>query len=222
MPPIPPRSLAPHDEAAPAFGLPRCLRVPVAAASTAALTQYVGEIAGTIANRKGQPMALKVRPFRRGLPAEQFAPLWKTKRAEVAAQILFPEFQVWVHVDYHGYRSAYARFGMPPITAATFLDHIQNRRAMRLRWYSHPYLRLCPVSRGTNTSSGHATGGEGMEVEFLRTVIADPEKTARLRAEVSAYQVQYADPADLTKMLDVAPGTFVLDGVRDTQYLFYP
>jgi hypothetical protein len=32
----------------------------------------------------------------------------------------------------------------------------------------------------------------------------------------------YADPMDLTKMLDIAPGTQVLNGVRDTQRLFYP
>jgi hypothetical protein len=27
---------------------------------------------------------------------------------------------------------------------------------------------------------------------------------------------------DLTKMLDIAPGTQVLNGVRDTQHLFFP
>jgi len=36
-----------------------------------------------------------------------------------------------------------------------------------------------------------------------------------------ATEIVYADPADLTKMLDVAPGTETLDGVRDFQPLFF-
>jgi hypothetical protein len=35
-------------------------------------------------------------------------------------------------------------------------------------------------------------------------------------------KIIYADPMDLTKMLDIPPGTEVLNGVRDTQQLFYP
>jgi hypothetical protein len=31
----------------------------------------------------------------------------------------------------------------------------------------------------------------------------------------------YADPMDLTKMLDIPPGTQVLNGVHDTQKMFY-
>ena len=33
--------------------------------------------------------------------------------------------------------------------------------------------------------------------------------------------IRYADPMDLTKMLNVPPGTKTLDGVRDLQSLFY-
>ena len=32
----------------------------------------------------------------------------------------------------------------------------------------------------------------------------------------------YADPMDITKMLDIPPGTQVLNGVRDMMALFYP
>ena len=94
-----------------------------------------------------------------------------------------------------------------------FLDHIQNREAVRIGNYSHPYIRLCPVSRLVNTNGGGNTGGEGMEKESLRGLSqADPSaREAALRALRAL--VVLADPIDLTKMLDVAPGTQVLLGV---------
>jgi len=48
---------------------------------------------------------------------------------------------------------------MPEIPANFVLDHIQNREAIRLREYSHPYLRLCPISSQVNTSGGTNTRG---------------------------------------------------------------
>jgi hypothetical protein len=74
-----------------------------------------------------------------------------------------------------------------------------------------PFLRLCPVHRQVNTNAGHASGGEGMERRFLA---AHPPAPGQNR-------IIYADPFDLTKMLDLSPGTQVLSGVRDTQRLFY-
>jgi hypothetical protein len=63
-----------------------------------------------------------------------------------------------VHVDFDGYRDAYKQFidqfGLPAIPPGYFLDHVQNRKAIRQRGYTHPYLRLCPVSRAVNTSGG--------------------------------------------------------------------
>lgn len=111
---------------------------------------------------------------------------------------------------------------MSPVSSETFLDHIQNRRAARLRWYSHPFLRLCPVSRITNTNSGHASGAEGVEVAYVKSLLASPEKSRALKVRVSAYQVKYADDADLTKMIDIAPGTEIMNGVRDSLHLFAP
>jgi hypothetical protein len=35
-------------------------------------------------------------------------------------------------------------------------------------------------------------------------------------------QIVYADPMDLTKMLNVQPGTMTLPGVRDTHELLFP
>jgi hypothetical protein len=70
------------------------------------------------------------------------------------------------------------------------------------------------VRSRTNTNAGVISGGEGMENEFVRTHLGDIE--AKPQDEMI-----YADPFDLTKMLDVFPGTGVLDGVRDTQPLFW-
>jgi len=148
----------------------------------------------------------------RGPVQEPNVPIWKSSLAGSANDRLYPPRQVWVHVDYAGYRQAYIQFGMPAIPQNYFLDHVQNRKAIGLRQNSHPYLRLCPVHRRVNTSGGHSAGGEGMEKKFL----------ADNAPPLLWNKIIYADPMDLTKMLDIAPGTQVLDGVRDTQRLFYP
>jgi hypothetical protein len=56
----------------------------------------------------------------------------------------------------------------------------------------------------------------------MRTRFSDANEAARQRDRLAKYQVQYADPMDLTKMLDVCPGTFVLNGVRDMLVLLFP
>jgi hypothetical protein len=200
------------DPKAPHFGLPSSLHVPIAAASIEAIDTFVGDVLRERLGREGRPKALLVQTPPRSVEAG--VPLWTSAAADLAMQRLHPPLQVWVDVDYAAYRRAYLSFGltMPP---GYFLDHIQNRRAMRLRGRSHPWLRLCPVHRRVNTSGGSPVGGEGMEYEYLAGALA-------AGLSFPEHQVIYADPMDLTKMLDVEPGTRPLDGVRDTQALFYP
>ena len=134
---------------------------------------------------------------------------------------LHPLRQVWVHVDFDGYRDGYKQFigqvGLPAIPPGYFLDHVQNRKAIRERGYTHSYLRLCPVSRAVNTSGGSQYGGEGMEKAYLKYLKGLPAVPPLFQSEIV-----YADPMDLTKMLDIPPGTGVLEGVRETQKLFFP
>jgi hypothetical protein len=208
------------DAAAPTFGLPECLRVPIAAASVDAIDKYVGTVVRSLSTR-GASVALLVEPYSRDLCIEGCVALWVQPEAALYRDRLHRARQVWVHVDYQGYRRAYKRFGMAPIPEGDVLDHIQNRKAIRLREYSHPFLRLCPVSSAVNTSGGVATGGEGMEKEYLQSFNADREQY-RVRISLATNQIIYADPMDLTKMLNVAPGTGTLPGVRDTQAHFYP
>jgi hypothetical protein len=210
------------DDAAQKFGLPRCMWVPIAARDLESIQTYVGSIVARRHRRSGEIGALKVKPYQKGIPADAKAPLWQSDQREEAARFLFPDFQVWVPVDYSAYKRAYLAFGLPAPRNGEFLDHVQNRRAIRLRWYSHPYVRLAPVSRMVNTSGGHNTGGEGMERAHLESLKNNPEAAAELRAFVESYRVQYADPMDLTKMLNIAPGTEVLPGVAKAMKLFYP
>jgi hypothetical protein len=210
------------DMSASKHGLPPCLWVPIAAASVDAIRQYVGTVLLTSATyRAGEPNAVCVRPHESTVHKDPRVKLWTHARASEYEGRLYPPRQVWVHVDYDGYRNAYQLFGMSAIPAGYFLDHVQNREAIRLRDYSHPYLRLCPVSRQVNTSGGHDAGGEGMEKAYRRELRKGPlAAEAAVRARQG--QIIYADPMDLTKMLDIPPGTGTLEGVRTTQVLFFP
>ena len=204
------------------FGLPPCLRVPIAATDIGTIETYVGRIVDSVESRRGEKQAFYVQPHIVGKPTNVQAPLWKHVGSDVFVRRLYPEFQVWVHVDYRRYRNAYLRFGMPPISKDYVLDHIQNREAVRLRWYTHPYLRLCPVSRVVNTSSGHKTGCEGIAKESTRRALQLAAKSDELRKHVTSFRVVYADPIDLTKMLDIPTGTKALAGVGDRLKWFYP
>ena len=149
---------------APHFGLPECLWVPIAATGMKAIESEVGTILNKPADVTDRAEVFVVRANPRKVSESPRVPLWQDPRAEEFRKRLFPELQVWVHVDFAGYREAYKHFmNMPGLSRSIFLDHIQNRKAMRLRDSSHPYLRLCPVKSAVNTSGGHRAGGAGME-----------------------------------------------------------
>jgi hypothetical protein len=127
-----------------------------------------------------------------------------------------------VNVDFSGYRRAYASFNMPAVPPHFVLDHVANRKAMRTRGSSHPFLRLSAISQRVNTNAGGVTGAEGLErTEMLRLADSDAFRDATHPA-IPQWPIMYADPMDITKMLNVPPGTYTLSGVRDTQRLFYP
>jgi hypothetical protein len=211
------------DTSAPKHALPPCLWIPIAAADRGAIECHVGRVIHTLVGRSGRVEAFKVESSDHAFQRDPRVRLWKHPRAEEFAKRLHPQHQVWVHVDFDGYRGAYIdACRMPPFPADYFLDHVQNRRAIRARGYTHPYLRLCPVSRRVNTSGGHQTGGEGLEREYLEALPRLPASQRAAAARAMSSRVVYADPMDLTKMLDIEPGTGILSGVRDTQLLFFP
>ena len=210
------------DDKAQTFGLPKSLLVPIAARSVDSIGRYVGTVDECVHGRTGRINAVAVKPYEWPPQKEPNVALWTHAKASEFEQRLHPKLHVWVHVDYSGYRKAYLRFGMPEIPANCVLDHVQNREAIRLRGHSHPYLRLCPISRQVNTSGGTNTGGEGMEKEFLRSLPDQSEAIQESVRHALMSDIVYADPMDLTKMLDVSPGTQVLAGVGESLKLFYP
>jgi len=208
------------DESAQSFGLPRCLRVPIAARSVAALERFVGATELLARGRRRAINAVLVTPWEHPVVRTD-APLWKSSLASEYESKLHPPKQVWVHVDYTRYRAAYLKAGLT-IPEGQFLDHVQNREAVRLRNYSHPFIRLCPVSRSTNTSGGAVRGGEGLEKTFWRSLASHPRDIQERAHRASSSQIVYADPMDLTKMLDMNPGLSELPGVGEALKLFYP
>ena len=210
------------DPASSTFGLPSCLHVPIAAYNIEAIEMYVGNILFATRRFRGRINAVCIKPYNYPVQKQPGVRLWQHPRTAFFEDQLHPPKQVWVHVDYSAYRKAYLGFKMPDIPVEYFLDHIQNREAIRIREYSHPYLRVCPVSRRVNTSGGSNYGGEGMEKQFLKDL---PTLSKTVQANVRQAlkcKIVYADPMDLTKMCDISPGTFVLPGVGESLKLFYP
>jgi hypothetical protein len=84
-----------------------------------------------------------------------------------------------------------------------------NRRVARLKGFN--YLRIVPISRGANSS--HGTLSEGWAVEYH----GSPEMREQNRLSQAA--VQYADLADITKMLNMKGGGSFMDNVNEAQKL---
>jgi hypothetical protein len=201
------------------YGLTQDLIVPVAAADTETIEKYVGIIRERIPGRKRPINAVVVeaqRPNRNPL-----VPLWNECEADHYYRCLHPSRQLWVHVDYGGYRRAWARLGFDELTREVVLDHIRNRAVVRFSGYRHPFLRLCPVSKETNTSSGLDNGQEGMQKVELRKLNQQPTNIRQRTERRLAAPVVLADPIDMTKMLDIPPGLTELHGVALMLKKFY-
>jgi hypothetical protein len=84
-----------------------------------------------------------------------------------------------------------------------------NRRIARLKGFS--YLRIVPISRGANSS--HGSLNEGWAVDY-HSAPAMMKKNSE-----SLASVQYADIADIVKMLNIKGGGSFMDNVNDAQKL---
>ena len=194
------RPIDPHAVRIPQMsGLVPCLYVPVAARDIHAIEKYVGRIIASLAH--GSPdKALLVEAYEPEKADERLA-IWNLPQAAV---LHYPR-QVWVHVDYTAYRRAYRRAFPDVDLSGLVLDHVMNRRVARLKDFT--YLRIVPISREANSSHGGLS--EGWAVEH--------QGSSRMRERNKASQatVQYADLADLVKMLNMQGGGSVMDIVND-------
>jgi hypothetical protein len=182
-------------------GLPLCLYVPIAARDQAAIERYVGRIARILDSGETNRALLVVAhdPPQRDLRL----PMWRLAEAK----IFHAPYQVWVHVDFKAYRRAYQQAFPEESLYDRVLDHVLNRRVARLKGFA--YLRIIPISRGANSSSGGLS--ERWSVEYH----SSPEM--RQRNLESRASVQYADLADLVKMLDIKTGGSIMDPVNEAQ-----
>ena len=86
------------------------------------------------------------------------------------------------------------------------LDHVLNRRSARIKGLQ--YLRIVPISRAANSSSGSRAERLGVE-HHLSEISAGPIET----------NIQHADLADLVKILNIETGRGFLDAVNEAQHL---
>ena len=194
----------PIDQRAQTYGLPECLWIPIAVTDEAAVEKYVGRT--EVISSRTQNKAFIVTYHGAIAPPNEDLGIWKVHGAE----ILQASRQFWAHVNYTGYRKAYERNMPESDIEDCVIDHIMNRRFSRLLGYK--YVRLFPISRGANTSSGG--GPEKESVKAQQGAYGPPHRD---KAEVC-----YADPSDILKMLNLKTGHFPLPGVAEALKLMYP
>jgi hypothetical protein len=184
-------------------GLLPCLYIPIAARDLLAIETYVGGICRQLAPNSPN-MAVLVQAHEPARPDARMA-IWELPEAA----ILQAPSQVWVHVDFRAYRRAYIEAfpDFPP--AGIVLDHVLNRRVARLKGFQ--YLRIVPISRSANSS--HGALSEDWSVKYH----SSPEMRAKNQA--SQALVQYADLADIVKMLDRKGCGSLMDEVNEAQKL---
>jgi hypothetical protein len=184
-------------------GLLPCLYIPIAARDTSAIETYVGRILARLAPQSPSK-ALLIEAYEPEKPDDRLA-IWYLPEAVV---LHYPR-QIWVHVDFSAYRRAYIR-AFPDVNLSELvLDHVMNRRVARLKGFT--YLRIVPVSRAVNSSHGSLSEGWGVEYH----------SSPRMRELNKASQavVQYADLADIVKMLNMQGGGSFMEIVNEAQKL---
>lgn len=151
--------------------------------------------------------ALIVEPYY--IPKRDALPIWHLPESS----ILHHPRQVWVHVDYTGYRKAYVKALGILKGCGNVLDHVMNRRVARLKYFS--YLRIVPISREANSSSG------GLSEKWAVEYHSSP-KMCEVNRDSPA-RIQYADLADIVKMLNIKTGGSLQNQVNEAQALVsYP
>lgn len=185
------------------FALPPCLHIPVAARSEAAIRRYIGSISAVLApggTNKAFVVELHEIPT-----LDDRLPIWRLPETA----ILHAPRQVWVHVDYRCYRKAYCEAFPAQDIKGLVLDHVMNRRVARLKGF--PYVRLVAIARAANSSSG------GLSEKWAVEYHSKPEVN-KWNKESSA-EIQYADLADIVKMLSIKTGGALQDPVNEAQAL---
>lgn len=187
------------------YGIPECLRVPIAAVDEAAIETYVGAIIRTLSGN-GSRRAFLVRAHAPP-PIDPALPIWESP----GAAMLYQPLQVWAHRGYGCYRPAYQRAYPDAELRDLVLSHAMNRRLAAFKGFE--FVRLTPTSRRANSSSAFSE-----EWAIDRHKIAEQIEANR---KLGMF-VQYADLTDLMLMLDLNLGGGVMDVVNEGQKLIRP
>lgn len=185
------------------FALPPCLHVPVAARDEDSIELYIGKIRKVLS--PGNPNNAVLVERYDPPPSNRKLPIWQLE----SSTVIHAPRQVWVHVDYTGYRRAYAEAFPERDLTGLVLDHVLNREVARLKGFQ--YLRIIPISRAANSSSG------GMSERWSREFHSTPRM--RRKHEENPVSIQYADLADIVKMLDIKTGGKLQLPVNEAQAL---
>lgn len=185
------------------FALPECLHVPIAAKNELDISLYIGDILEVLVNGKPPKAFLVAVPGPRNFDSN--LPIWQVQESDV----LFRSPQVWVHVNLNAYRKAYIKAFPTEILNDLVLNHVLNRRVARLKGFM--YLRLVPISRSANSSSG------GLSEKWAVDYHSTPKMQAIHKSDPA--RIQYADLADIVKMLDRKTGGLLQDPVNEAQSL---
>ena len=185
--------------------LPECLYVPIAAVSEEAITRYIGEVVEVLS--RGSPNhALLVR-VPSPPPADLRLPIWEV----AGSKDLFAPLQVWVHIHYTRYRSAYKKAFPHEDIATKVLSHTKNRRMAGHQGFQ--YVRLTAVSRGCNSSSAFS--------EQWGVTYHGSAKMIEINQSRSV-SIAYADLSDLMLLMNLSVGGGVMDTVNQGQKLVSP
>jgi hypothetical protein len=185
--------------------LPECLHVPIAAVDETAIATYVGEIKRVLT--EGSPRRALLVRTKEPPPLDTRLPIFRLP----ASDILHQREQVWVHIEFAGYRRAYRKAFPDETIDGKVLSHALNRRMAALMGFG--YVRITPNSRGCNSSSGFSE-------QWGVTLHSTPEQVAANQRR-GAF-IHYADLAALMVMLDIKPGGGVMDAVNEGQKLVRP
>lgn len=184
------------------WALPPCLHVPVAAVDEGAIRDCIGTVEQVLSPGSPNRALLVTVPETSGI--DPLLPI----SGHANAGIFHARRQVWVHIAYNRYRHAYRKAFPDEDIAGRVLSHAMNRRTAALKGFE--YVRITPVSRGGNSSSGFS---EQWAVELH----GSPGQIARRR--IRPPYIQYADLTDLMLMLDMKLGGGVMDAVNEGQKL---
>lgn len=195
--------LAAKSEAIKKWGMPESVHLPISARDKLSITKYIGNIVKELSAPNTNKAFLVKIPV--PLSINTKLALWKLPESKVLHQ----ELQVWVHVDYKGYRNAYMKAFPDEDISSSILDHIENRRMAKVKGYN--FVRIIPISRSANSSSGSLA--EQWGVKYHST-----SRMRKINKEKKQF-IQYADLSCLVKMLNLRTGGGVMNAVNEAQKL---